>query len=58
MPWARHPALDATVEESRRSERAWNQNRAFSFALIDRSSGVVLGVAGLDCEEPNVAELR
>jgi len=58
MPWAREPSLDGTLALTRRDEQAWRDNGVFHFALIERDTGDVLGVAGLNREGVDVAELH
>ncbi len=58
MPWARDPSLAATLVLTQRHEREWLEGRLFHFALIERETGLVLGVAGLNREAPDVAELH
>ena len=51
MPWAREPKLDVNVDMSR-------DDRLLHFAVIERESGTVLGVAGLNREGADEAELH
>ncbi len=58
MPWAREPALEGTLALTQRDEHAWRDDRVFHFAIVDRQSAEVLGVAGLNKEGPDAAELH
>ncbi|HKC20774.1 MAG TPA: GNAT family N-acetyltransferase [Candidatus Dormibacteraeota bacterium] len=51
MPWARDPKLDRGIEMSR-------SDRVFHFALVEKESGLVLGIAGLNREGDDAAELH
>ena len=56
MPWAREPKLN--LEMAMQSERAWLDDEHYHFALVEKSTGDVLGVAGLNREAPGTAELH
>jgi len=43
---------------TQRAPQAWLEDRAFHFALVERSTGEVLGVAGLNRETADAAELH
>ncbi len=58
MPWAREPSPEGTLGLSRRDEQAWRDDHVFHFALIDKVTGDVLGVAGLNREGADAAELH
>lgn len=58
MPWAREPSLEGTLKMTARDGEAWRTDRVYHFAVIERESGNVLGVAGLNREGPDVAELH
>jgi RimJ/RimL family protein N-acetyltransferase len=58
MPWAREPSLELSRQATASSALAWTENRAFHFAMVERATGQVLGVAGLNREGPGVAELH
>lgn len=51
MPWAREPQLDRGIEMSK-------GDRVFHFAMVEKESGLVLGVAGLNREGNDAAELH
>ena len=51
MPWAREPKLDVDLDMSR-------DERALHFAMVERESGIVLGIAGLNREGADEAELH
>jgi len=58
MPWARDPTLEGTRSQTASSERDWQEDSEFHFCLIDRTSHQVLGVAGLDRDGDDSAELH
>src|SRR5579859_4076903 len=58
MAWAREPSLAQAVVMTQRAPRDWLDDRAFHFALVERETGEVLGVAGLNREGPGTAELH
>lgn len=58
MPWAREPSLDGGREAAARSEDAWREDREFHFVAVERSSGAILGVVGLNREGGSAAELH
>lgn len=58
MPWAREPALAETIVLTQRAPRDWIEDHAFHFSLVERETGEVLGVAGLNRESPDTAELH
>ena len=58
MPWARSPTLEGTLAMTHRDERAWQDDRMYQFVLVDKASGEVLGVAGLNREGDDAAELH
>jgi ribosomal-protein-serine acetyltransferase len=57
MPWARKPTLESGREAAARSEQAWQDGREFHFVAVERSTGEILGLAGLNRED-NAAELH
>jgi len=58
MPWAREPSLQSDVEQSTRSAHEWAVGCEFHFTLIERESGAVLGIAGLNAGGEGVFELH
>jgi RimJ/RimL family protein N-acetyltransferase len=58
MPWARVPTHQGTLELTQRDERLWAEGHVFHFALVEKGSGLVLGVAGLNREGKDAAELH
>jgi len=58
MPWAREPTLEPNLAMALRDEKAWREDSAFQFVILDRASRQALGVAGLNREEENAAELH
>ena len=58
MPWAREPTFEGTLAQLVTSERDWDEELEFHFSLIDRRSGQVLGIAGLNRDGAGSAELH
>jgi RimJ/RimL family protein N-acetyltransferase len=58
MPWAREPSLEGGREAAARSENAWGEDREFHFVMVERSTGEVLGVVGLNRKDGPAAELH
>lgn len=58
MPWAREPTLEGNLAMTARDERAWQEDRVYHFAVIEKENGDVLGVAGLNREGADAAELH
>ena len=58
MPWARRPSREGTLALTRRDEHAWRDDHVFHFVMVEKDSGDVLGVAGLNREGSDAAELH
>ena len=58
MPWAADPTPEGSREQAARSERDWKAGTHFHFALVERETGMVLGVAGLNAERAEAPELH
>jgi ribosomal-protein-serine acetyltransferase len=58
MPWAVDPTLEGSQEQTARSRADWNVGTHYHFALIERETGMVLGVAGLNMEKADAPELH
>jgi RimJ/RimL family protein N-acetyltransferase len=58
MPWAREPTLAGTRTQIHSSVKAWDQGDEFHFCLVELGAAPVLGVAGLNRDGANVAELH
>jgi RimJ/RimL family protein N-acetyltransferase len=58
MPWARDPTLAATEEMTKHGVKDWAEHSEFHFAMIERATGMVLGVSGLNAEGSDAAELH
>jgi RimJ/RimL family protein N-acetyltransferase len=58
MPWAREPTLDGGREAAARSVLAWQDEREFHFVVVERGTGAVLGVVGLNRKDESAAELH
>jgi len=58
MPWARDPSIEGVREQTARSQADWSARTHFHFALVERETGIVLGVAGLNADKVDVAELH
>ncbi|HEY1421403.1 MAG TPA: GNAT family N-acetyltransferase [Candidatus Dormibacteraeota bacterium] len=57
MPWAREPTMEGSRELTRRDVREWAAGHVFHFAVVERETGTILGVAGLN-REGDAAELH
>jgi RimJ/RimL family protein N-acetyltransferase len=49
MPWAKEPTLDGSSVVAAKGPSEWLEGR-FHFAVVERDTGLVLGVIGLDHE--------
>jgi RimJ/RimL family protein N-acetyltransferase len=58
MPWAREPSATGTLAMTQRDEQEWRDDRVFHFAIVERKTGDVLGIAGLNREGSDAAELH
>jgi RimJ/RimL family protein N-acetyltransferase len=58
MPWAKEPTLEKVGEQAARSRRDWMNGTHFHFAMIERETGMVLGVAGLNAGASDAPELH
>lgn len=58
MPWAREPTLAGTLELTHRDVREWATNHVFHFAPVLKIGGTALGVAGLNRQGSEAAELH
>jgi len=58
MPWAVDPTLEGSHVQTARSQAGWNSGTHYHFALIERETGMVLGVAGLNMEKADAPELH
>jgi RimJ/RimL family protein N-acetyltransferase len=58
MPWAVDPTPDGSREQAARSQDEWNAATRYHFALVERETGMVLGVAGINAEKPDAPELH
>jgi RimJ/RimL family protein N-acetyltransferase len=58
MPWAREPTLEGGLGAAARSEAAWREDREFHFVVVEKETGVVVGVVGLNREGEAAAELH
>jgi RimJ/RimL family protein N-acetyltransferase len=58
MPWAVDPTPAATRRHAAESEAGWKARTRFHFAVIERESGAILGVAGFNNEHPGAPELH
>jgi ribosomal-protein-serine acetyltransferase len=58
MPWAVSPSLEGGRLQAAEAESDWSAGREFHFTLIERESGTVLGVAGLNAESEGAYELH
>ena len=58
IPWARDPTLAGTQDMTAHGVKNWDERSEFHFAMIDRETGVALGVVGLNAEGADAAELH
>jgi RimJ/RimL family protein N-acetyltransferase len=58
MPWAREPSLEGALEQTAKGADEWRADREYHFVTIERETGTVLGVVGLNREAPDAAELH
>lgn len=58
MPWAREPTEEGTREVTGANVRDWMADHIFNFAVIDKESHMVLGVAGLNRNRSGEVELH
>ena len=58
MPWAVSPTLENSERMAARSERDFAAGTHFHFAVIERRTRAVLGVAGFNNETPGSPELH
>jgi ribosomal-protein-serine acetyltransferase len=58
MPWARDPTLAGTEDQAAHGVKDWEEGSEFHFAMIERETGIVLGVAGLNAQGADAAELH
>ena len=58
MPWALDPTPDGSREQALRSEADWQAGTRYHFAVIERDSGTVLGVAGFNMTGADAPELH
>jgi ribosomal-protein-serine acetyltransferase len=58
MPWARTPSLEDVLDLAERDEKAWREDLVYQFAVVDGATRQPLGVAGLNREEHDEAELH
>ena len=58
MPWAVDPTPDGSREQAERSQAGWNAGTHYHFALVERETGLVLGVAGINSEKVDAPELH
>jgi RimJ/RimL family protein N-acetyltransferase len=57
MPWAREPTLAATRIEAAKGSHDWSDGSRFPFSVLERKTGLVLGVVGLNSEGDRTVEL-
>lgn len=58
MPWARQPSVAGSLKMAETSRRNWGYDREFHFAVVERSTGEILGVVGLNRAGGDAAELH
>ena len=57
MPWAREPTLESARIESAKGSHDWSEGTRFPFSVVDRTTGMVLGVVGLNDQAERTFEL-
>jgi len=57
MPWAREPTLEGARIESAKGSHDWSEGTRFPFSVVDRTTGMVLGVVGLNDQAERTFEL-
>jgi ribosomal-protein-serine acetyltransferase len=57
MPWAKEPTLDGARVEAAKGSHDWSGGSRFPFSVVERNTGTVLGVVGLNREGDRTAEL-
>lgn len=58
MPWAVDPTPDGSREQAARSQDDWSAGTRYHFALVERETGMMLGVVGINAEKPDAPELH
>jgi len=58
MPWAVDPTAEGSREQAERSQAGWSAGTHHHFALVERETGLVLGLAGINSEKPDAPELH
>jgi ribosomal-protein-serine acetyltransferase len=58
MPWAVDPTIEGSREQAAQSQSQWTAGTNYHFALIERETGIVLGVAGLNAQKRDAPELH
>jgi RimJ/RimL family protein N-acetyltransferase len=58
MPWAVDPTPTGSSEQAARSESDWSAGTRYHFALVERETGMVLGVAGINADKTDAPELH
>ena len=58
MPWAVDPTPENSREQTERSQADWSAGTHYHFALVERETGLVLGVAGINAEKVDAPELH
>jgi RimJ/RimL family protein N-acetyltransferase len=58
MPWAVDPTPEGSHEQAERSQADWNAGTRYHFAMVERETGIVLGVAGLNADKADAPELH
>lgn len=58
MPWALDPTPDGSREQAARSESDWRAGTHYHFAVVERETGAVIGVAGFNMAGADAPELH
>lgn len=58
MPWAVDPTPDGSRKQATQSEADWHAGTHYHFAIVERETGTVLGVAGFNMTGADAPELH
>ncbi len=54
MPWALDPTPEGSQEQAAKSQSGWSAGTHYHFALVERETGMVLGVVGLNMDKADL----
>lgn len=58
MPWAVDPTPDGSRAQAAQSEASWQTGTNYHFAIVERETGTVLGIAGFSMTGADAPELH